>query len=156
MDAGGTHEGYKMAYIPENAKWYLATMVEEITIEGESRNVVHRNYVLIRGKSPEDAYEKAQELGKKSEVSYENPKGMLVRIRFRGLSELNVIYDEIEHGAELHYEELLGLSEQQVAALLRPRKDLAVFQPVSPSPGPDYSSREVLEEAERVTKRTGN
>jgi hypothetical protein len=139
-----------MAYIPENAKWYVATMVEEITVEGDSRNVVHKNYILIRGDSPEDAYEKAYELGKKSDVSYENPKGRLVQIKFRGLSELNVIYDELEHGAELLYEELLGLPEEQVEALLRSKKDLGVFQPISPSVGPNYSSREVLENAKKL------
>lgn len=40
-----------MAYIPENAKWYLAAVVEEITVEGDERKVVHKNYVLIRGNS---------------------------------------------------------------------------------------------------------
>lgn len=139
-----------MAYIPENAKWYLATMIQEITVEGDSQNVVHKNYILVRGDSPENAYEKAHELGKKSEVSYDNPNGRLVQIKFKGLSELNVIYDELEHGAELHYEELIGLSEEQVEALLRPKKDLAVFQPISPSVGPDYSSRQVLEDAKRL------
>jgi len=124
-------------------------MVEGITVEGESRNAVHKNYILIRGDSPEDAYEKAHELGKKLDVSYENPKGRLVQIKFRGLSELNVIHDELQHGAELLYEEFLGLSEEQVEALLRPNKDLGVFQPISPSVGPDYSSREVLEGAKQ-------
>jgi len=144
-----------MAYIPKNAKWYLATMIQEITVEGESRTVVHKNYVLIRGDSPESAFTEAQELGKSSEVSYSNPLGRLVQIRFRGLSELNVIYDELEHGAELYYEELLGLSETQIEGLLRPKKDLAVFQPISPSRGPDYSCREVVDEARQLTDKAG-
>ena len=144
-----------MAYIPENAKWYLAAMVEEITVEGDSRSVVHKNYILIRGESPEDAYEKAQELGKRSDVSYDNPGGRLVQIKFRGLSQLNVIHDELEHGAELLYEELLGLSEEQVEALVRPKEDLGVFQPTSPRAGPDYSSRQVLEEARRLIEGAG-
>jgi len=139
-----------MAFIPADAKWYLATMIEQITVEGDGRNVVHKNYVLIRADSPEDAYEKAHDLGKKREVSYENPAGRLVRISFKGLSGLNVIYDELEHGAELQYEELLGITEQQVQTLLRQKEDLAVFQPISPKEGPDYSSREVLEEAKKL------
>jgi Domain of unknown function (DUF4288) len=139
-----------MAFIPENAKWYLATMVEEITVEDDSRNVVHKNYILIRADSPEEAYEKARELGKNSDTSYDNPEGKLVQIKFRGLSELNVVYDELEHGAEILYEELVGLPEEQVRALVRPKKDLGVFQPVSPKTGPDYSSREIVEEAKRL------
>jgi hypothetical protein len=52
-----------MGYIPEDAKWYLAEIVEEITVEEDSRNVVHRNLHLIRADSPEEAYRKAIELG---------------------------------------------------------------------------------------------
>jgi hypothetical protein len=139
-----------MAYIPDNAKWYLATLVEEIVVEGDSRNVVHKNLVLVLADCPERAYDSAMELGKKSEVSYENPDGRPVRIKFRGLSELNVVYDELEHGAELHFEELLGVSEEQIEALLRRREDLAVFRPITPSTGPDYSSRQVLQDAEQL------
>ena len=139
-----------MAYIPENAKWYLATMVEEISVEGDSSKVVHKNYMLIRGESPEDAYYKAQELGKKSDVSYDNPAGRLVQITFKGLSELNVIHDELEHGAELLYEELIGLSEDQIEALVRPKEALGVFQPVCARGAPDYSSKEVSAAATRL------
>ena len=139
-----------MAYIPENAKWYLATLVDEITVEGDSRNVVHKNLVLVRADCPEKAYENALDLGKKSEVSYENPEGRLVRTKFRGLRELNVVYDELEHGAELSYEESLGVPEEEIEALLRRKEDLGVFQPITPTAGPNYSSGEVLEEAKRL------
>lgn len=141
-----------MAYIPHGARWYLATIIEEITVDGDSRNVVHKNHVLIRGDSPENAYDKAHELGRNSEISYENPKGRLVRIRFKGLSELHVIYDELDHGAELYYEELTNLSQAQIEALCRPKAELAVFQPISPSLGPDYRSREIVEKAEDILK----
>lgn len=139
-----------MAYIPENAKWYLATLIEEITVEGDNRNVVHKNLVLVRADGPEQAYENALDLGKNSEDSYENPEGKLVRIRFRGLRELNVVHDELEHGAELSYEESLRVSEEEIQSLLRRKEDLAIFQPIAPTPGPDYSSGEVLEEAKRL------
>lgn len=127
-------------------------MVEEIRVEGDSRNVVHKNYVLVRAASPENAYERAQELGKNSESSYDNPEGKLVQIRFRGLSQLNVVYDDLDHGAEIYYEELCNLSEEQLNALVRSKEDLAVFQPVLRSTGPDYSSRDVVEEAKRLIR----
>jgi hypothetical protein len=139
-----------MAFIPKGAKWYLATLVEEITVEGDSRNVVHKNLLLVRADCPEQAYENALNLGKQSESSYENPKGMMVRIKFRGLRELNVIYDELEHGAELSYQESVGVPEKEIEALLRRKEDLGVFQPITPTTGPDYSSREIVEEAKRL------
>ena len=44
-------------------------MFKEITVEGESRNVVHTNLLLVRADSPEEAYEKALELGAEGEQS---------------------------------------------------------------------------------------
>jgi Domain of unknown function (DUF4288) len=86
----------------------LAKIVEQITVEGDPRNVVHTNLVLIRADSPEEAYPKAVELGAAGEQSYENLDGTRVEFRFRGLRELSVIYDELEHGAELTYSEDVG------------------------------------------------
>jgi hypothetical protein len=40
-----------MGYIPTDAKWYLADIVMEITIQGDSRNVVHVNTTLVRADS---------------------------------------------------------------------------------------------------------
>ncbi len=48
-----------MAFIPQCAKWYLADIVIEFTIEGERDNLVHTNVTLIRADSPEQAYERA-------------------------------------------------------------------------------------------------
>ncbi len=59
-----------MAYIPADAKWYLADIVEQIAVEDDPRHVVHTNTVLIRADSPEDAYAKAVELGTNKGVSY--------------------------------------------------------------------------------------
>jgi hypothetical protein len=94
-----------MGYIPPDAKWYLAEIVQQITVEGDPNNVVHNNMVLVRADSPEDAYARAVELGAARELSYENPEGKGVTIRFKGLHDLNVIHDELEHGAELIYSE---------------------------------------------------
>jgi hypothetical protein len=33
-----------MGYIPANAKWYLAEIVEQIAVEGDPRNVVHTSF----------------------------------------------------------------------------------------------------------------
>ena len=82
-----------MAYVPSGAKWFIAEIIQEITIEQDPRNIVHKNLVLVRADAGSEAYDKAIELGVQSEVSYKNPDGKLVTISFRGLGELNVIYD---------------------------------------------------------------
>src|SRR5688572_10012616 len=89
-----------MSYIPDSAIWYIAEIVEEISVESDPRNVIHRNMVLIHDNSAEEAYSKALEHGKHAETSYQNPEGKRFCIRFRGLRDLMVVHDDLEHGAE--------------------------------------------------------
>ena len=116
-----------MAYIPADAKWYLAEIVMHITVEGDPRNVVHTNLVLVRADSPEEAYEKATELGVAGETQYESPAGRQVNIRFRGLHDLNVIHDEWEHGAEIIFSEVLGLDEAAIRKWVTSKEELGIL-----------------------------
>jgi len=135
-----------MGFIPKNAKWYLADLVEEIRVEGERRNVVHTNCTLIRADSPEEAHTKAIALGKRGNTRYKNVNGKMVTIRFRGLRELNVIHDELDHGAEISFNRDVAVSEKIIRSLIRPKRRLGVFAPIQPSKGPDYASAEVIQE----------
>ena len=118
-----------MAYIPPDARWYLAEIVEEIRIESEPENVVHTNIVLVRADSPEEAYQRALALGKEGEMTYTNPDGKTVQVYFRGLRDLNVIHGELEHGTELIYEKRTGMSESDFARWVPAKEDLGVFRP---------------------------
>ena len=135
-----------MGYIPENAEWYLAEIIEQITVEDDPRIVVHTNVVLIHARSPEQAYEKANELGKQSDISYDNTEGKLVTIKFRGLHDLNVIHDKLEHGAELIYREDLGMDEPKIQALVSTKNDLGVFAPIKPPCGLNYAAGDIMED----------
>jgi len=141
----------QMPYIPENACWYIAEIVEEINVEDSPESVVHRNLVLIKANSPNDAYEKALDLGRQSEASYNNPKGKKVTVRFVGLRELCVVYDELDHGAELMYTEEIGLSAEDVAKLASPKDQLSIFHDQPPAPETlDYSALDVVAEANEI------
>jgi hypothetical protein len=118
-----------MAYIPSDAKWYLAEIVEEIRIESEPENTVHTNTVLVRADSPEEAYQSALALGKEGEITYTNPDGKTVNVYFRGLRDLNVIHGELEHGTELIYDKQTGMSEPDLARWVSAKEDLGVFSP---------------------------
>src|SRR5579862_3490283 len=113
-----------MAYIPSDAKWYLAEIVEEIRVESEPENIVHTNTVLVRANSPEEAYESALALGKQSDMTYTNPEGKSVQVRFRGLRDLNVIHGELEHGTELIYDKRTGMSESELAQWVSTKENL--------------------------------
>ena len=143
-----------MAYISRNAEWYVAEIVEEITVEGDPRNVVHRNLVLIQARSPEEAYDRTIEAGKQGEGTYRNPSGKHVAIKFRGICELSVVHDDLEHGAELRYSEEISVPEDKIVELVKAREQMSVFQEIEPSGGPDYSSKEVVEEAYELMRRS--
>ena len=150
-----------MGYIPNDAKWYLADVIVQMRIEAEPRSLIHINTILLRADSPEEAHQKALDLGKQEEHSYENTDGRLVTVVFRGLGELNVIHDQLEHGAELEYRERVGLSEEQIRELVKPTPKLGVFAPREPSVGPNYMPMSVMEDLRRegfddsdVRKRT--
>ena len=140
-----------MAHIPRGAQWYVAEIVMELRVEGDARNVVHRNLVLVKASSPEDAYRRAMDLGQQSEDTYQNPEGRTVVSRFRGLRELDVVHDPLEHGAELLFCEDISVPEERVAIWLKTKEQLNVFCDIEPSKGPNYSCKEILDEALRLT-----
>ena len=66
-----------MGYVPADVKWFIAEIVEEITVEDDPRNVVHVNYNLIRADSPEEAYEKSLELGQTEKPTTTTPRASM-------------------------------------------------------------------------------
>jgi len=139
-----------MAYVPSDAEWFLAQMVLEIKVAGSKRNVVHVNFVLIRARSPAAAFKRATSIGKRENTSYVNEVGKRVTIRFRGLRDLDVIYDPLEDGCEVMFTEKLGVTEKGIRRLLRRKRDLEVFLPVRNRPGrPDFSSKEIMDQVKR-------
>jgi len=140
-----------MAFIPKDAKWYLAEIVLKITVEDDPRNVVHTNWVLVRADSPEEAYERSLSLGRQWEGDrYENPAGKMVRTDFCGLRDLNVIHEELEDGAEITFEEEIGLSDEEIRKKISSKDRLGVFRPLERSDRPDYASKEIIDEARKL------
>lgn len=136
-----------MAYVPENTRWYLADIVLEHQIEGDARNVIHINTVLVRANSPERAYARAMKLGREADREYQNSEDKTVRTIFRGLRDLLVIYEPLRSGSELIYEERVNLSKDEVAALVRSKDELDVFEAwQKPSRDkPNYMPKSIME-----------
>lgn len=128
-------------------EWYLGKIVMEITIVGAKKNVVHKNLILISASNPEMAYKKAINFGKKSETSYKNPAGQKVKIKFRGISQLEEMYDTFSDGAELRFDEYVGVKPSELKKWLLPKKHLQVFRPIRPGrpKDPDYRSGEIID-----------
>ena len=138
-----------MGVIPEGARWYLADVVLEHVIEGERRNLVHVNTHLVEAASPEEAHKKAIKLGREHQDRYLNTDGKRVRVRFRGLRELNAIHEDLEDGAEISYQELVAVPESKLEQWARPKKELGVFAPRRPRrSGPNYMPLSIMRELE--------
>ena len=120
---------YMPSWIPKDTKWYLADIVMEFKVGNDTGNTVHRNLTLVRADSPEEAYEKALLLGKDQEIIYDNTDGEQVTVSFRGLHDLNVIYDEFEHGAEILYTEYEDISSETLTKMITSKEQLSVFAP---------------------------
>jgi Domain of unknown function (DUF4288) len=119
-----------MPYIPDDARWYIAEVILEHRVEDDPRNVVHVNLNLIEAASPDEAYDKAIALGRDGESVYENAAGGMVRVVFRGLRDLFVIYEDLEDGAEILYEKKVCVLEDQLRTMVKERDALAVFAPM--------------------------
>lgn len=117
------------AFIPEDAEWYLADCVEAIRVGRHQEITVHVNTLLVRADSPAEAYRKAMRFGRQGNGSYRNERGELVRVRFLGLAELNVVHEPLEDGSELTYRRRIARSAEQAHRLVTPRTRLAVFRP---------------------------
>jgi uncharacterized protein DUF4288 len=121
-----------MGFIPKGACWYLADVVQEHRIDGESQNVVHINTHLIEAGTPEEAHAKALTIGREGEHEYSNVVGARVQVLFRGLRELNVIHEPLEDGAEIMYSERIGVPEAELRAWIKPKERLGVFAAIEP------------------------
>jgi hypothetical protein len=144
-----------MTSIPNDTMWYLADLVVRITVEGDPRNVVHVNTVLVQAISAEDAYAKALVLGKEQVGEpYLNPNGKQVESEFIGLKDLAVIHDNLEHGAELFFTERTNVSSDEIFAMVNSKSGLSVFADVAQSTGPDYSSGPISQDYEIARKNS--
>ncbi len=142
--------GSRGALSQNHSTWFVTELIVKITVQEDTRNVVHKNLVLIEAESATDAYDKAMTAGAAHTMSYLNPQGRKVNIEFVGLGRLNAVYDHLEDGAELLYEEYVGIPDEEINGWVTPKHLLSVFRGIEPSPGPDYSSAEVLNQAAKL------
>lgn len=130
--------------------WYLADLVVRFDVQDDPRGVVHINRCLVEAHDAEEAYVKANALGKEYDQSYPNPAGKQVRGRFLGLFDLLEIYEPLEDGSEIAYEERIGMSDLEARRLVSTREQLGVFRKEFPSAPPDYSAAELIHEVDDI------
>lgn len=111
-------------------KWYISHEILCAVTDGQGPDetlIVWENLILIQANSPEDAYEKAIQHGRDSEEEI-RINGKEGRHRFFGLKDLVLVYDDLEHGAELEWHEM-ELTKTEVEKLLKEKDLLHAFNP---------------------------
>jgi catechol 2,3-dioxygenase-like lactoylglutathione lyase family enzyme len=130
--------------------WYLADLVMRFDIEDDPRGVVHINTCLVEANAAEEAYAKAMRLGTEGEAEYENSSHRRVRVHFLGLRELLEIYEPLEDGSEIVFEERIGVSDLEARRAIPPKAALGVFRQEAPEATPDYGSADILAEVNEL------
>jgi hypothetical protein len=120
-------------WIPRDMEWFLADLIQQFTFIDGSRSI-YVNTTLVKAASVEEAYEKALEFGKTYNYSFTNADQEEVKVSFRGLRNLYLIYDKLEDGAELIYEEYDEATEEEIAAMVTPKEKLVAFEAHCPEP----------------------
>lgn len=126
--------------------WFIAELLIEMRIEKEPQNIVHVNSHLIHAKTIAAAKAKAKAIGKKSSNSYKNTDGRKVKVIFRGIRDLFELPEGVEDGAEVLWEEYVGLTENKIKSWLRP-----VAEKAKPRKNvPNYMPESVMKDLEKA------
>ena len=83
-------------------EWYVATLIIKCVVEDNQTEAVlcDEQIRLVKATTPDEAYQKALDIGKSEEHSYKNENDEEVKWRFVGLATLAEL-DTLEDGTEL-------------------------------------------------------
>jgi hypothetical protein len=117
-------------------RWYIAELTEEVTLEGDPQNLVHKKTRVIFADSPQDAYEKALSMITEHEISYINEHRKAIRTRFWGLRELNLSNEDMERAGMLPPDRI-GTARRRNSTGLTPEQQFALMTSLKPGALPN-------------------
>jgi hypothetical protein len=125
-----------MANSPEASRWYVAELTEEVTLEGDPLNIVHKKTRVIFADTAEDAYEKALSMITEHELGYLNEHKRAVRTRFWGLRELDLSNEDMDRAGMLPQEKK-GAARRRNSTGLTPEQQFALLMSLKPGALPN-------------------
>lgn len=125
-----------MTNSPETSRWYVAELTEEVTLEGDPLNIVHKKTRVIFADSAEDAYEKALSMITEHELGYLSEHKRAVRTRFWGLRELDLSNEDMDRAGILPQEKK-GAARRQNSTGLTPEQQFALLVSLKPGALPN-------------------
>jgi hypothetical protein len=117
-------------------RWYIAELTEEVTLEGDPQNLVHKKTRVIFADSPQDAYEKALSMITEHEINYINQHHKAIRTRFWGLRELNLSNEDMDRAGMLP-QDRLGTARRRNSTGLSPEQQFALLLSLKPGALPN-------------------
>ena len=114
----------------KNGNWYIAEIIEKCEPVDRNENQDLRrvttwgNHHLIKADSPEKAFDKAVKLGKESEYTFTNTDKVEMEWIFVGIGELLPIYEDIEDGSELMWNDYGFISNRRTMRMPYSKKEL--------------------------------
>src|SRR5262249_8068945 len=123
-----------MTNSPGASRWYVAELTEEVTLEGDSLQVVHRKTRVIFADSAEDAYQKALSMIREQEVSRLDESNRGIRTRFWELRELS---NEDMEQAGILPRERKGVARRGNSTGLSPEQQFALMMSLKPGELPN-------------------
>jgi len=115
--------------ITNNNKWYLVEIIERCVPDNEDtrplrRSIVYGNFHLIKADSIEQAYDKADKIGKEGSYIFKNASKKDMKWEYIGIGDLLPIYEDIEDGAELMFTDYGFISVKRSENLVKPKAEL--------------------------------
>ena len=114
----------------KNGNWFIVEIIEKYEpVERNEKQDLRRvttwgNHHLIKAKSPEKAFDKAVKLGKEKNYKFVNSDKMEMESIFVGIGELLPIYEDIEDGAELMWNDCHKVSSIEKYPLAWDKRDI--------------------------------
>jgi hypothetical protein len=118
--------------------WWIASYVVRFewkdgsATKARGKHLAHENTILIRAKDRDQAFKKANAVGRlsshKSWRRYGDPPGKLGRWVFEGLASLLPVYEQLTDGAEILWVEHGGLSLANIKRLVKKKSQLEAFK----------------------------
>ena len=110
--------------------WYIVEIIEKCEpIERNEKQELRRvitwgNHHLIKASSPEKAFDKAVKIGKEGEYKFLNSDNLEMEWIFVGIGELLPIYEDIEDGAELMWNDYGNISNRRTMRMPYKKEEL--------------------------------
>ena len=117
-------------------RWYVAELTEEVTLEGDPQNLVHKKTRVIFADSPQDAYDKALAMISEHEVGYINEHNKSIRTRFWGLRELDLSNEDMDRAGMLPHSRI-GAARRRNSTGLSPEQQFALLLSLKPGALPN-------------------